>query len=176
MKKQIQYLLVGYPFAGKTFIAKELEKRLKFTRLSIDEIKFEMGYEGVSDDDISASEWEKIFNELDKRIIVHLKAGKTIINEYAWLTQEWRNRARRLASEQRIESKVIFVDTPESVVRARWEKNRNTKERFDVPDTVFEEAIKIFERPTEEENVIVFAHNENLEKWIKRNFNNNAFL
>lgn len=50
--KQVQYLMVGYPFAGKTTLAKALEKRFGFVRLNIDEVKIAMEYEGVSDDDV----------------------------------------------------------------------------------------------------------------------------
>lgn len=168
-QKPVHYLLVGYPFAGKTYLAKELEKRLGFTRLSIDDVKFEFGFEGVSDDDIPDEAWDKIFNDLDKRIVDNLKAGKTIVNEYAWLTKEWRDRARKLASELGVETKLIFVNTPEDVVRKRWKRNQRTKERFHVPANIFEESFKLFQRPIEEENVIVYTPDDNFENWINKN-------
>lgn len=169
-RKPIHYLLVGYPFAGKTTVAKELEKQLGFKRLSIDEVKFELGFEGVSDDDVPDEAWDKIFTELDKRIVENLKAGKTIVNEYAWLTKEWRNRARKLATELGIETKLLFVNTPEQIARERWQQNRKNNSRFDVPDSVFEEAIKLFEKPTKDENIIVYDQSMNLDAWIEKNF------
>ncbi len=169
MKQQIHYLLVGYPFAGKTMLAKELEKRLGFVRLSIDEVKFELGYRDTSDNDVPDGAWEKIFAELDRRITKELKEGKTILNEYAWLTREWRDRARKLADDLGIETKIIFVDTLEELVRRRWQENREKSDRFDVPDDVFEEAISSFEKPTDDENVLVYQENANVDEWINQN-------
>jgi len=168
MKKQIQYLLVGYPFSGKTVLAKELEKRFGFLRLGIDAVKFDLGYKGISDSNISDTVWKRIFRELDRRITEYLKQGKTIVNEYAWLTKDWRNRARNLADKLGIETKIIFINIPEKVVRERWKINRMTKERFDVPDDVFEEAIRLFEFPTPEENILYYNDKDTIDIWIKK--------
>lgn len=54
------FILCGLPFAGKTTLAKELEKQFGWVRLSIDEVKFEFGYEDVSDDDVPDTAWEEI--------------------------------------------------------------------------------------------------------------------
>ena len=169
MKKQIHYLLVGYSFAGKTTLAKELGKRFGFKRLSIDDVKFEIGYQDVSDDDVPDEAWKKIFEELDLRITENLKEGKTILNEYAWITKKWRDRARKIAYDLGIETKIIFVDTSEEVVRKRWQKNKKRNERFDVSEDVFEEAIKTFEKPSEEENVILYKETDDFESWINKN-------
>lgn len=160
----------GFGGSGKTTLAKVLEKRLGFLRLSIDEVKFEMGYKDISDSKIPDETWEKIFDELDRRIIENLKQGKTILNEYAWFRKQDRNRARKLADDLGIETKIIFVDTPEHIIRERLRKNSKTPERFDIPDDVFEEALKLFDAPTEDENVIHYNQNYNLEDWIKENF------
>jgi predicted kinase len=168
MSRQKQYLLVGYPFSGKTTLAKELEKRLGFVRLNVDEIKQEFGYGNVTDDKVSDESWETIFKELDKRIEESLKLGKIILNEYAWISRAWRDRARNLASKLGIETIVIFVDTPEDIVRERRIKNKNEKTRFDVSDADFDESIRNFEKPINDENVIVYKNGENLDEWIQR--------
>lgn len=170
MKKQMQYLFVGYPFAGKTVLAKELEKRFGFTRLSIDEIKFEFGFQGISDADIPEDVWQKLFEELDLRVVSALKQNQTVLNEYAWLTRKWRDRARKLARDLGIETRIIFVDAPENVVRNLLKANRKEIKRFDVPDDVFEYAIRYFEPPATDENMIIYSHADNLDDWIRRNF------
>lgn len=169
MKGQIQYLMVGYPFSGKTTLAKELEKKLGFTRLSIDEVKFELGFEGVDDADVPDEAWENIFKELDKRIAENLEQGKTIVNEYAWFTKQERGHAKKLADALGIETKVIFVDTSQEVVRERWLKNQQTKERFHITQERLEEAIQLFEKPMIEENIIVYSNKDNLNDWIEKN-------
>jgi len=166
----MQYLLVGLPFAGKTTLAKELEKRFGFVRLSVDDVKFELGYSGVGDDDVPDEAWEKIFRVLDARIVENLKADKTVLTEYAWVTKQWRDRARKLAGEMGVETKIIFVNTPEDVVRRRRLENRDVNARFDIPDTVFEEALHDFEPPTKDENIIMYDRAEKLDVWTKENF------
>lgn len=175
MNKQTQYIFVGLPFAGKSTLAKILEKRLGFPRLSIDEVKWDMGYKDVSDNEIPPETWGQIFDELDRRIIEQLKLGKTLLNEYAWFGKVERNRARKLADDLGIETKIIYVNTPEKIIRERWQKNRKTKDRFDVPDDVFEEAFRLFDSPTEDENVILFEDGEEIESWIERNIYSKSF-
>lgn len=45
--KPKQYLLVGFPYSGKTTLAKELEKSLGFAHINIDQLKFDEGYTEV---------------------------------------------------------------------------------------------------------------------------------
>ena len=169
MKQQIHYLLVGYPFAGKTTLAKELEKRFGFRRLSVDDVKFELGHKDISDNDIPDEAWKRIFTELDRRIVENLKMGKTIVNEYPWISKEWRDKGRKLATDLGIETKIIFVDIPEEIVRKRWLENKEKHDRFDIPEDVFEDAIEQFEKPTVNENVIVYQQEEDLDQWINKN-------
>jgi len=167
--KQMHYLFVGYPFSGKTTLAKELEKRFGFVRVSVDDVKNELGFENVSDADISDESWNNIFKELDKRIIENLKEGKTVLNEYAWVTREWRDRAKKLADDLGIETKIIFVDIPEIIVRKRWQENRSKNKRFDIPEDVFEEAVNQFEKPKENEDVLTYKEIDSLDNWINQN-------
>lgn len=172
MNEQKQFLLVGLPFSGKTTLAREIENRLGFTRVNVDEIKQEFGYGDITDDKVSDEEWKRIFEELDNRIEKVLKSDKTILNEYAWITKEWRNRARNIASKLGIKTYVIFLDTPPEVVTQRWIENKKTHERFDVSEIDFNECLRDFEKPTEDENVIIYKNKENLDTWIKNNIEN----
>lgn len=169
MQKQIHYLFVGYAYAGKSTLARELETRLGFNRISIDEVKFDLGFKDVSDSEISAEDWHKIFTELDKRIRNFLTDGKSLLNEYAWMTREWRDRAREIATSMGVETKIIFVDTPEKIIRKRWEENKKTKERFHVAVDVFEDSIRLFEPPSEDENLILYKNDMDVSNWIKEN-------
>lgn len=170
MEKPTQYLPVGLPFSGKTTLSKELEKRLGFARVNLDEVKFKFGHEGKSDDDVTQEEWTEIFNETDKLVVEHLKAGRNVINETSW-TKRWkRDRARKLATDLGLETKVIFVNVPVDVIRDRFLKNRLENDRFDIPDEILESAIQEFEIPTENENILIYDQKVPLEEWIKENF------
>ncbi len=163
-------MLVGLPFAGKTTLAKQLEKRLGFVRLGVDDVKFELGYGELGDDEVTDEVWEKIFGILDSRILEQLRSNQSVINEYAWVTREWRDRARKLATDIGIDTKVIFVDTPENIVRERWLQNRKTHERFDLPEAVFKEALQDFKRPETDEHIILYDPSMEFDEWVRVNF------
>lgn len=59
MNKPIQYLLVGFPFSGKTTLSKLLKQKIKYKRVNIDEIKEEFGIGNVNDDRITDETWKK---------------------------------------------------------------------------------------------------------------------
>lgn len=168
MTKPMQYLLVGFPYSGKTTLAKELERRLGFARINIDELKFAKGYNDVGDDDVPDEVWDEIFNEADDLIGKYLSEGKNLTNEYAWITKEWRNRARKVAKEHSSGTKVILIDIPFEEIKRRWLENKQTKERFHWPEKEFEQYLKDFERPTEDENVIIYDQSQPIEELIDK--------
>lgn len=168
MIKPIQYLLVGFPYSGKTTLAKELEKRLGFARINIDELKFAKGYNDVGDNDVPDEVWDEIFNEADRLIVKHLSEGKNLANEYAWITKEWRDRARNAAKKHGFDTKIILIDVSIEEIKKRWLENKQTKERFHWPEKEFEQYLKDFERPTEDENVIIYDQSQPLEELIDK--------
>lgn len=169
MKKPIQYLLVGFPYSGKTTLAKALERELRFARINIDDLKFEAGYTDVGDDDVPNETWIKIFKKADYLITKYLLEGKSLANEYAWITREWRDRARDIAKKAGFDTKLIYIKVSEDEIRKRWKENIKTKNRFHWPEKEFESYIKDFEVPTNNENLIVFDYSQSIEEWIKSN-------
>ena len=169
MKKPIQYLLVGFPYAGKSTLANELKNQLGFAVINIDRMKFEKGYREVGDDEVPDKVWDQIFKEADELIVKYLKEGKNLANEYAWITKDWRDRARKVARDAGFETKIIYVNTPLEVVKARWRKNQKTKHRFDWPENEFRNYINDFEKLTEDEEFIIYDQKQTVEDWIKVN-------
>ena len=169
MLKAVQYILVGLPYSGKTTLARELVSICGFAHINIDELKFKRGYKDVGDDDVPDKVWEEIFEEADELIIKYLKAGRSIANEYAWVTRKWRERARKIASSGGFETKVVYIKLPVSTIKARWEENMKSKKRFHWPESELDNYIKDFEEPTEDENVIIYDQTISLEDWIRIN-------
>jgi predicted kinase len=168
--KQMHYLFTGYPFSGKSTLIKKLQERFGFDVLSIDTIKFAKGYKGVSDKDVPAVVKLEMYKEIDQKLISLLQEGKTVLNDNAWMKREWRDGKREIVSVVGVDTKIVFVDTPEDVVRERWLSNRKSNERHDVPDDIFEEGFRFFEKPTEDENVIVYTPETDFESWADENF------
>lgn len=170
MNKPIHYLLVGFPFAGKTTLSKQLEKQLGFARVNIDEVKEEFGFGGESDDDIPDEGWKKIFQETDRRLVLFLGEGKSVLNENEWVTKESRNRLSTVAAKAGFQTRVIYIKASKQIVRERLMKNRMHTERFDVPDSIFDWALHHFEEPTEDEDIIIYDTTVPLEDWITTYF------
>lgn len=168
--RPIQYLLVGFPYSGKTTIAKELENRLGFAHINIDQLKFDRGYTDVGDDEVPDNVWDDIFRNADDLIKEYLNQGKNVANEYAWITREWRDRARKVAEDAGFETKVIYVNPSEQVIRHRREINKKTKERFHWSDEEFERFFKDFEVPTSDEQIMIYDQKIPVEDWIHLTF------
>lgn len=168
MKKPIQYLLVGFPYSGKTTLAKGLEKKLGFARINIDELKWKRGFKEVGDDEVPDKVWEEIFKEADELIIRYLKEGKNLANEYAWITKAWRERARKVAKMAGFETKVIYLDIPKEEIIKRWSENQESKRRFHWPEDEFRSYINDFEKLTEDEDFIVYDQSKPIELWIDK--------
>lgn len=169
MKKPVQFLLVGFPYSGKTTLAKELENRLGFARINIDDLKFAKGYTEVGDDDVPDEVWDQIFKETDGLIVKYLTEGRNLANEYAWITREWRDKARKVAKDHGFDTKVILIDIPVEEIKMRWQKNKETKERFHWPEQEFQGYLKDFERPGLDEDVLIYDQTIPIEDWIKEN-------
>lgn len=167
MAKPTQYLLVGFPYSGKSTLASELKNKLGFEHINIDQLKFDKGYTDVGDDDVPDLAWNEIFDKADALIVKNLKAGKNVANEYAWITRQWRDRARKIAEDAGFETKVIYIKVPKQELWKRWQENAETKKRFQWPKIEFERNFKDFEEPTEGENIIVFDQKISVEDFVK---------
>lgn len=170
MAKALQYILVGLPFSGKTTLSTAISNTYGIPRVNIDDVKFEMGFTDVSDNDITHEQWKIIFDETDRRVVEYLTNGTSVLHETSW-TKRWkRDRARKLATDVGIDSIVLFVKVSEDVARKRWLKNREAQQRFDLPEDVFEEAVRDFEVPVEDENVLIYDQSTSIEDWIHKEF------
>ncbi len=169
MATPIHYLLVGFPYSGKSTLATELVSKFGFAHINLDQLKWDLGYTEVGDDDVPDEAWEKIFRIADELLMRYLKEGKNVANEYAWITREWRDKARKVASEAGFETKVIYLKVPKEEIRRRWQVNSETKKRFHWPEKEFERIFVDFEEPTEDENIIYYDGRVSVEDWAKNN-------
>lgn len=170
------YILCGIPFSGKTTLATQLVKQFGFTRIDLDEIKFELYGADKKDSEMGTRDWNYAYEEMYKRLNLGLKAGKTVIHDTGNFTKKERSEVRQIADRLGIKTITIFMDTPPDVARERLVKNRNTNQRFDVGEKDFESTVADMEPPSADENPILFHHNESIETWIKENFEEKDLL
>jgi predicted kinase len=84
-------ILCGIPFSGKSTLAKELADKLGAIRIDLDEVKFDLFGKGIHDSEIDQSGWDKIYQEMYKKIETALKERQTVIHDTGNFTKYERN-------------------------------------------------------------------------------------
>lgn len=161
------YILCGIPFAGKTTLAKELEKRLGFSRIDLDDVELELLGKNIKDENVKQNQWDKIYLDMYQRIEKALRDGKTVVHDTGNFTKHERALVRNIANKVNVESTTIFVYIPVPEARKRWLQNKENNKRFDITEKSFEDAVNEMEPPTEDENFVVYDSSQNIEDWIK---------
>lgn len=162
------YLVCGIPFSGKTTLAKEMEETLGYTRIDLDDIKFEIYGEDTLDKNLKKEDWDRIYQEMYKRIETLLRKGESLIHDTGNFTRHERSLIRKIAEKVGgVEVYTIFVDTPYEVAKERLMKNRRARKRFDISDEEFESAVEEMELPGKDENTIVYKYKTPIKTWIK---------
>lgn len=162
------YILCGLPFAGKSTLARELVRTRNFVLVEMDAINSERGL-GLDGQAISPSDWDITYAEFYHRIDQLLAAGKPVIADAPNFTRDQRDLLREIARKYSAPSTVIYLNLPEATVRERWQRNRQTNQRYDVRDDDFALVVDFFQPPTDEENVIYYDQSLPMEEWIARN-------
>jgi predicted kinase len=164
VNKQRLFIITGLPYSGKTTLVNELVRRFDFTVVSVDEVLDENNFvvEKMTQDD-----WNVAYTIAYDRLKKYLKEGKTVIFDGGSLKRSERNTKRAIAESLGVEHKLIFVDTPiEEIVKRRL-RNMETKERGHLEEETMKVAYDMFERPTDDENPIIYRMDMNLDKWME---------
>ena len=157
------YILCGYPFSGKTTLAKSIiELKPDYKHINVDEIKADISEQ--STDEI----WEQAFAEAYQRSKQFLLKGHNVIFDATSFLVKVRDKSRKVAQESNAVSKVIWVNTPLREAENRWLVNRQSKDRKDVSNDDWLEVTGQFEKPGTKERIIEYC-GENIKGWIEAN-------
>lgn len=160
------YILTGLPYSGKTTLTKELVKRFGFSSVSMDDVMDEKGYEV---EQMTQEDWNMVYSEGYERLKKLLSEGKTVVLDLGNLKRSERKTARQIAESLGSGYKLIYLNIPVSVIKERWAKNEETKERGQLEQVTLDRALGMFEEPTSDENYIIYNQTVSLDKWIKEN-------
>ena len=152
--RETLFILCGFPYAGKSYIAKQLTKETDATFISIDDIFHAYGFDWDSNNLPDTEGWEQIFAESYEKTRRALMDGKNVLYDSTNQTLASRDKLREVAESIGAEAKVVFVKTPVEVVWQRWEDNQKNQTRSVVNKELVQQTIDMFEEPTEDENVI----------------------
>lgn len=167
MATPVFLILCGYPFSGKTTLAKKLVEKFGIARIDIDEVKWDhVGR--IYDDDVTKDQWKIIFADYYKRIQDALHEKKSALSDNSTPSKEERNKLKSFANHENVFSYVIYINTPKEEVTKRWLENKKSKERFDITEKTFNWALEEMEIPTKDENVIIFDYKTSFEDFAKK--------
>ncbi len=160
------YILCGLPYAGKTTLARFLQRQLGWVYIALDDINGEFG-RGLNGAAITPDEWEHTYQQAYQRIRHVLRQGKTVLFDAANFTREQRETLRTFAKEEGKTSRVIYVTTSEEVARIRWMANSIYPTRSIVRDEDFQQVVDKFEAPTADEHVLLFDGQSTPQQWLQ---------
>ncbi|SRR6266700_2072957 len=163
------YILCGLPFAGKTTLARALERQLGIALVELDAINKARGI-GLHGEAISPEEWDGTYAEAYRQLDAFLAAGQSVLFDAASFTKAQRDSLRALAGKHRASSLVIYLDVSEAEARQRWLQNRATGARYDVRDEDFAHVVNFFEPPAQEEHAVYYRPSQPADEWIRQTF------
>lgn len=164
------YIFCGIPFSGKSTLTKELARQKGFVRIDLDEVKFDLYGNDALDADLRQKDWDKIYQEMYKRIETALKAGKTVTHDTGNFTKYERGLVRSIADKLGIETVTVYVDTPVDIARQRLVANRTTNHRFNITDKEFQGVVDEMEIPGTDEHTVKYDSGTPVNAWINEYF------
>ncbi len=159
-------IICGLSFAGKSILGNAISDRFGYPQVDVDKTKFNLYGIDIKDEDLDNQQWSKIYNITDNQIENYLMRDIPVIDASRNFRKSERDHAREIAIEHKADIVVIYVDTPESIVRQRWADNQKKQTRRNVSNNDFEEIISIFEPPATEENPLIFHCGDDIESWF----------
>jgi predicted kinase len=152
---QTLFILCGFPYAGKSYVAKLIQSKTDIVFVSIDDIFHARGFDWNSNTLPDAGTWEQIFSESHEQTKQALVNGKNVLYDSTNQTVASRNKLREVAKSVGANARVIYIKSPVEVIWKRWKDNQHKPTRPVVNRELVQQTIDMFEEPTDEENVIV---------------------
>jgi len=162
------FLMCGLSFAGKSTLAAAMARHLACPVISLDALNAERGL-GFGGDGIPVEEWEKTHRLATERMnALMIACGDVILDDtncFRWL----RDRYRELAATNGYGTVVVYCLLPLEQLRERMRLNAQTKERGAIKDEIFDELLRGFEPPSEDEPRLTFDGSVEPDEWVKTN-------
>ena len=149
------FILCGFPYAGKSYIAEQLIEQTDIVLVSIDAVFYSQGFNWDSNTLPDTEDWGQIFNESYELTRQALLDGKSVLYDSTNQTVTSRDKLREIANSVGADTKVVFIKSPTETVWKRWKDNQKNTMRSVVSKDLVQQTIDMFEEPKEDENVIV---------------------
>lgn len=156
--QQTLFILCGFPYAGKSFVAIELKKSTDVIYVAIDDIFHRHGFDWNTNTLPNSDEWQNIFDESYEMSKIALQDGKNVLYDSTNQTRASRDKLHEVAGSVGAETVVIYVQCSPEMIWKRWEKSVTEKNRPIVSRDLVQMTIDQFEVPAEDENVITILN------------------
>lgn len=163
-------ILCGIPFAGKSTFANYLSAKRGYRLIDLDEIKFRLFGEAITDQELHRSDWDLIYQSMYQELEDALKASLSVIHDAGNFTRHERSLVSRIASNMHRTYITIYINTPVQVALKRLHLNRISNNRFDISDEAFHNAVHEMEPPISTEHTLIFDPTwESMEAFLSSN-------
>ena len=159
------YIVFGIPFAGKSTLVRELVRQRRCRVIDIDAINTARGV-GLAGATITPQEWEISFASAQAQLTDALAAGESVAYDGHIWSRAQRDDLRAIAQAAGYEITFIYLNIPASVARERLKANRQTAQRHNVPDDLFDQALGLMEPPDEAEGVMQYDGVAPVAAWV----------
>lgn len=149
------FILCGFPYSGKSYVANKILQRTDVAFVSIDDIFHAHGFDWDSNILPDTKEWEQIFNESYEQTKSALTDGKSVLYDSTNQTVTSRNKLREIARSVGAYTKVVYIKSLVDKVWKRWEENQKNLDRSVVSKELIQTTLDMFEEPAESEDVII---------------------
>lgn len=161
------YLMCGYSFSGKSYLATLISTKISAEIISLDKINEERGFDNNSE--IPVSEWENTHRIALERLVKYLSEGKSVIIDDTNPLLKLRERFRKVANTTGIKTTVIFLDIPREEIDRRIEENNINLQRHIAPFQARENLINMFEFPDPKIEEVLVYKGEDAISWVEKN-------
>lgn len=152
------FILCGFPYAGKSFVAEELRKHTDIVFVSIDTIFRAHGFDWETNTLPDTEAWQKIFDESYEKTKEALSIEKNVLYDSTNQTIASRDKLREIATSVGATVCVIYIKSSVETVWKRWEENQKNPTRSVVGRELIQMTINMFEEPSVNENVLVIEN------------------
>lgn len=161
------YLMLGYPGAGKTTVAKIIQRLTGSDYLSSDQLRGQL----FPNSTFSQAEHDELYKELDEQLVQTMKTGHSIVYDANLNRQIHRQEKYDLADRYRYKIVLVWVKTPRQIARQRRIEDlahHHLVPPNETPLAMFERTATAFEEPSNNELYIEVDGTKVTEDYVRQ--------
>ncbi len=166
MAKPTLYMMLGFPGAGKTTVARIIEQLTGAVRLSSDQVRSET-YDKPS---FSEEEHQELYDKINRLTEGYLSQGRDVIYDANLNRYIHRLEKYDIAEKVGANTKLVWVQTPEQIAKHRATKLGDNDEHRpfgNMIEGVFERLVSEIEEPKDNEQAITVDGTQVSQEYIR---------